>query len=135
MYFFLQLPTLVLLRKILQRYQAGVISADGEPVAETPITLFHVKIRENAELDTLYDKTLYPFLRQRPSSPNMPAHVRQRMMGKVPNEQEMQTHPPFLKTVTDSEGRFTFTEIASGLAQIMVLHANPPKKEPQPPGP
>ena len=112
-----------------------VITAEGEPVAETPIVFLYVRIRENAELDTLYDKTLYPFLRQRPGPPpNMPAHIRQRMMGKVPNEQDMQTRPPFLKTVTDSEGRFTFTEIASGLAQIMVLHANPPKKEPQPPG-
>ena len=112
-----------------------VISADGKPVAETPIVLFHVKIRESGGLDTIYDKAQYPFLRQRPARPpNMPAHVRQRMMGKIPNEQEKQTRPPFLKTVTDSEGRFTFTEIASGLAQIMVLHANPPKKKPQPPG-
>lgn len=132
--FFLAVANISLAEENPSTLSGRVISADGEPVAETPITLFHVKIREDAELDTLYDKTLYPFLRQRPSSPNMPAHVRQRMMGKVPNEQEMQTHPPFLKTVTDSEGRFTFTEIASGLAQIMVLHANPPKKEPQPPG-
>jgi len=112
-----------------------VISADGEPVAETPIVLFHVKIRDVGGIETIYDKTLYPFLRQRPGPPpNMPAHIRQRMMGKMPTEQEKQTHPPFLKTVTDAEGRFTFTEIASGLAQIMVLHANPPKKEPQLPG-
>ncbi len=112
-----------------------VITADGEPVAETPIALFHVKIRENGGIDTLYDKTLYPFLRQRrPPPPNMPAHVRQRMMGKIPNEQDMQTRPPFLKTVTDSEGHFTFTKKASGLAQIMVLHAKPPEKKPAPPG-
>lgn len=112
-----------------------VITAKGEPVAETPIVFLYVRIRENAELDTLYDKTLYPFLRQRPGPPpNMPAHIRQRMMGKMPTEQEKQTRPPFLKTVTDSEGHFTFTEIASGLAQIMVLHANPPEKKPQPPG-
>ncbi|MDE0484220.1 MAG: lectin-like protein [Candidatus Poribacteria bacterium] len=112
-----------------------VITAKGEPVAETPIVFLYVRIRENAELDTLYDKTLYPFLRQRPGPPpNMPAHIRQRMMGKMPTEQEKQTRPPFLKTVTDSEGRFTFSEIASGLAQIMVLHANPPEKKPQPPG-
>lgn len=112
-----------------------VISTDGKPVAETPIVLFHVKIRKNGGLDTLYGTTLYPFLRQDPPPPpRMPAHARQRMMGKIPNEQEMQTRPPFLKTVTDSEGRFTFTKIASGLAQIMVLHAKPPKKKPAPPG-
>lgn len=112
-----------------------VITAEGEPVAETPIVLFHVKIRESGGLNMIYDKTLYPFLRQDPSPPpSMPAHIRQRRMGKIPNEQEKQTRPPFLKTVTDSEGRFTFTNIASGLAQIMVLHANPPKKKPQPPG-
>ncbi len=112
-----------------------VITAKGEPIAETPIVLFHVKIRDVGGIETIYDKTLYPFLRQRPSPPpNMPAHVRQRMMGKVPNEQEKQTRPPFLKTVTDSEGRFTFAEIASGLAQIMVLHTKPPKKKPAPPG-
>jgi hypothetical protein len=111
-----------------------VITANGEPVAETPIVIFHVKIRDVGGIETIYDKTLYPFLRQRPSPPNMPAQVRQRMMGKMPTEQEKQERPPFLKTVTDSEGHFTFTEIASGLAQIMVLHANPPKKEPQPPG-
>ncbi len=105
-----------------------VITVKGNPVAETPIVLFHVKIRENAELDTLYDSTLYPFLRQDP--PQMRRH----RMGKMPNEQEKQTRPPFLKTVTDSEGHFTFTGIASGLVQIMVLDANPPKKEPQPPG-
>ncbi len=112
-----------------------VITANGEPVAETPIVIFHVKIRDVGGIETIYDKTQYPFLRQRPSPPpNMPAHVRQRMMGKMPTEQEEQTRPPFIKTVTDAEGRFTFTGIASGLAQIMVLHANPPKKEPQPPG-
>lgn len=112
-----------------------VITAEGEPVAETPIVLFHVKIRESGGLNMIYDKTLYPFLRQDPSPPpNMPAHIRQQRMGKIPNEQEKQTRPPFLRTVTDSEGRFTFTNIASGLVQIMVLHANPPKKKPQPPG-
>lgn len=105
-----------------------VISGDGEPVAETPIVLFHVKIRESGGLDTLYDTTLYPFLRQ---DPPMRRHHR---MGKMPDEQESRERPPFLKTVTDSEGRFTFTEIASGLAQIMVLHSKPPKKKPAPPG-
>ena len=112
-----------------------VITAKGNPIAKTPIVLFHVKIRESGGLDPLYDTTSYPFLRQRPSPPpNMPAHVRQRMMGKIPTEQERQTRPPFLRTVTDAEGRFTFTKIASGLAQIMVLHTKPPKKKPQPPG-
>ncbi|MDE0313627.1 MAG: lectin-like protein [Candidatus Poribacteria bacterium] len=133
--FFLLLTNITLAEENFSTLSGRVISADGEPVAETPIVLFHVKIRDVGGIETIYDKTLYPFLRQRPGPPpNMPAHVRQRMMGKVPNEQDMQTRPPFLRTVTDSEGRFTFTEIASGLAQIMVLHANPPKKEQQPPG-
>ncbi len=112
-----------------------VVTIKGDPLGVTPIVLFHVKIRDEGGIETIYDKTLYPFLRQRPSLPaNLPAQVRERMMGKMPNEQEMQTKPPYLKTVTDSEGRFTFSDVTSGLVQIMVLHANPPKKKPAPPG-
>ena len=92
-----------------------VIGTNGEPIAEAPIALLYVKATENGEMDTLYDRSLYPFLRQQP------AHFPEEFRGKTPDEAELQARPPFLKSETDSEGRFTFTDIATGMMQLMVL--------------
>ena len=91
-----------------------VIGTNGEPLAEASIALLYVKATENGEMDTLYDRSLYPFLRQRPG--RFPEELR----GKTPDEAELRERPPFLKSETDSEGQFTFTGIAVGMVQLMV---------------
>ena len=98
-----------------------VIGTKGEPIAEASIALLYVEIGENGSMDTLYDRALYPFLRQR--SGRFPQELRR----KTPNEEELQAQPPFLEAETDSEGRFTFTNIATGKVQLMVL---PLEKDP-----
>ncbi len=92
-----------------------VVGTNGEPIAEAPIVLLYVRTAGNGDIDTLYDRSLYPFLHQRP------ARFPQELKGKTPDEAELQARPPFLESKTDSEGRFTFTDIATGIAQIMVL--------------
>ncbi len=92
-----------------------VVGTNGEPIAEAPIVLLYVRTAGNGDIDTLYDRSLYPFLRQR--SANFPQELR----GKTPDEAELQARPPFLESKTDSEGRFTFTDIATGITQILVL--------------
>ena len=92
-----------------------VLGTNGEPIAEAAIALLYVKIAKDGGADTLYNRSLYPFLRQ------MPAHFPQELNGKAPDEAELQQQPPFLESETDSEGRFTFTDIATGIVQIMVL--------------
>ena len=92
-----------------------VIGTKGEPITEASIALLYVRVDKNGQIETLYDRSLYPFLRQRPG------HFPQELRGKTPDEEELQARPPFLKSETDSEGRFTFTDIATGMVQIMVL--------------
>ena len=92
-----------------------VIGTNGEPIAEASIALLYVKAAENGEMDTLYDRSLYPFLRQQP------AHFPEELRGKTPDEAELQARPPFLESKTDSQGRFTFTNITTGMVQLMVL--------------
>ena len=83
-----------------------VINTKGEPIAEASIVLLYVRTAGNGDIDTLYDRSLYPFLHQRP------AHFSQEPGRKLPDEAELQAHPPFLESKTDSEGRFTFTGIS-----------------------
>ena len=102
-----------------------VINAEGKPLVETPIVLLYVKIAENGTVDTLFDRVLYPFLRQMPAA-DTPSHLnrrRQALNQKLP-------HPPFLETETDSAGQFTFTDIVTGPVQLMVL---PMENEQAPP--
>ncbi len=103
-----------------------VIDTKGEPIAEASIVLLYVKTAGNGDIDTLYDRSLYPFLRQRP------AHFRQEPSGKPPDEAELRVRPPFLQSETDSEGRFIFTGITPGIGQLMVL---PMEKDPAIPHP
>ena len=103
-----------------------VVNVKGEPLAEAPIVLLYVKTAGNGDIDTLYDRALYPFLRQ------TPAHFPQEPSGNPPDEAELQVRPPFLQSETDSEGRFTFTGIATGIGQLMVL---PMEKDPAIPHP
>ena len=100
-----------------------VIGTNGEPIAEASIALLYVKAAENGEMDTLYDRSLYPFLRQRPG------HFPEELRGKTPDGAELRERPPFLKSETDSEGRFTFTGIAARMVQLMVL---PMENDPAP---
>ena len=103
-----------------------VVNVKGEPLAEAPIVLLYVKTAGNGDIDTLYDRALYPFLRQ------TPARFPQEPSGNPPDEAELQVRPPFLQSETDSEGRFTFTGIATGIGQLMVL---PMEKDPAIPHP
>ena len=101
-----------------------VMDTKGEPIAEASIALLYVKVSENGEMDTLFDRSLYPFLRQRP------AHRHRHFDGEeAPHQDQLSEHPPFLESKTDLEGRFTFTDIATGMVQLMVL---PMEKEPVP---
>lgn len=103
-----------------------VISTEGEPLAEAAIALLYVKIEKDSGVDTLYDRSLYPFLRQRPD------HFPPELSGKTANQKEQQAQPPFLKSKTDSKGRFTFTGITTRMVQLMVL---PIEKGPESPRP
>lgn len=103
-----------------------VVNVKGEPIAEASIVLLYVRTAGNGDIDTLYDRSLYPFLHQRP------AHFPQEPGGKPPDEAELRARPPFLESKTDSEGRFTFTGIATGIGQLMVL---PMEKDPAIPPP
>ena len=104
-----------------------VINTEGEPIANAPIVLLYVKVGENGEIDTLDDRARYPFLRQMPAR-----HLPPEFRGETSDEAEMRMRPPFLKSETDSEGRFTFTGIATGMVQLMVL---PMENDTTPPTP
>ncbi len=92
-----------------------IINANGEPIKETSIALLYVKIRKNGQVDPLYDNSHYPFFRKRLS--NLPPEIK----DKIPNDQDAPKSPPFLKTQTNAEGQFTFTQISPGLVQLIVL--------------
>ena len=99
----------------LSTLSGRVVSTEGEPLAEASIALLYVKIAENGAVDTLFDRSQYPFLLQEPT------HRPRQLNEKVPNQDEIPEHPPFLKSKTDSEGQFTFTDIATEMVQLMVL--------------
>ena len=103
-----------------------VVGINGEPIAEAAIVLLYAKITKDGGADILYNRSLYPFLRQRP------AHFPQELREKTPDEAELQARPPFLESKTDSDGQFTFTGIATGMVQVMVL---PLEKDPATPHP
>ena len=108
----------------LSTLSGRVIDVKGEPLAEASIALLYVKIAENGAVDTLFDRSRYPFLRQEP------VHRPRQFNEKVPNQDEIPERPPFLKSKTDSEGRFTFTGIATEMVQLIVL---PMEKDPESP--
>ena len=93
-----------------------VINAKGEPIADAAIVLLYVKVGENGEIATLDNRARYPFLRQIPAR-----HLPPEFKGETSKDTEMRMRPPFLKSETDSEGRFTFTGIATEMVQLMVL--------------
>lgn len=92
-----------------------VITTYGEPIPATTVVLLYVKLREYSGLDPLYNRSLYPFLRQRSST--FPDELRE----GIPDEQQLLEYPPFIMTETNSEGEFTIKEIVSGTVQLMVL--------------
>ena len=59
-----------------------VISTEGEPLAEAAVALLYVKIEKDSGVDTLYNRSLYPFLRQRSD------HYPPELSEKAPNEEE-----------------------------------------------
>ena len=93
-----------------------VINTKGEPIAKASIALLYVKATERSGIDTLYDRSLYPFLRHTPAQ----AH-RRFNEDQVPKQNERPEHPPFLESKTDSDGQFSFTGIVTGMVQLMVL--------------
>lgn len=112
-----------------------IINVDGEPIKEKSIVLLYVKIRENGQVDPLYGNSHYPFFGKRLS--NVPPEIRKRLSNlppenqeQLPNQQDPISPPPFLKAQTDSEGRFTFTQISTGLVQLLVLPSESKQKDP-----
>lgn len=77
-----------------------------EPIPDVSVVLLYVKIGGNL----LYNSRFYPFL-----------HPIVNKNEKIPDEDELQERPPYLQCKTDSEGRFSFTDIPTGLVQLMVL--------------
>lgn len=104
-----------------------VVNVKGEPIAGAPIVLLYVKFGENGEIDTLDNRAGYPFLRQIRAR-----HLPPEFRGETSDAAEMRMRPPFLKSETDSEGRFTFTGIATEMVQLMVL---PMENDTTPPTP
>ena len=92
-----------------------VINTYGEPVAATTVVVLYVKLREYSGLDPLYNRSLYPFLRQHP--PSFADELRE----GTPDEQQLLEYPPFIMTETNSEGEFIIRKIVSGPVQLMVL--------------
>lgn len=92
-----------------------VISSYGEPVTATTVVLLYVRFREYSGLEILYNRSLYPFLRQRSSS--FPDELRE----GIPDEEQLLEHPPFLIAETNLDGEFTIKNIVSGTVQLMVL--------------
>ncbi len=97
-----------------------ITNAEGEPIVDVSVVLLYVKKDENGSVYPLYDSKLYPFLVQVPALFNS---------EKVPNEQKMQKLPPYLKSNTNSDGRFAFTNIVKGMGQLMVLPNLPSGKD------
>ena len=92
-----------------------VVDENGVPVANLAVILLYVKLREYGGLDLLYDKTLYPFLRQDPKQ------MREHLKKPLPDEQTLRERPPYQESIMDTEGNFIFTGIVPGIIQLMVL--------------
>ena len=110
----------------LSTLSGRVIDAEGEPLVDASIVLLYVKVAENGTIDTLFDRTLYPFLHQ--MSDDTPSHRNRRR--EALKQKAKLPHPPFLEAKTDSEGRFTFTDIVTETVQLRVL---PMENEQAPP--
>lgn len=95
-----------------------VVNQVGEPVVDSTVVLVYVKLRRYGGLDSLYDKTLYPFLRQDPPG------FREHLKKPIPDQQQLREHPPFIKSVKDTEGNFILTGIVPGTVQLMVIPDN-----------
>ena len=104
-----------------------VINTKGEPIVEADIILLYVKVGENGAIDTLDNRARYPFLRQMRAD-----HLPPEFRGETSDEAKMRMRPPFLKSETDSEGRFTFTGIAAKMVQLMVLTTEKDSATPHP---
>ncbi|MDE0314205.1 MAG: lectin-like protein [Candidatus Poribacteria bacterium] len=98
---------------------SGRISdVEGKPISNVSVVLLYVENDKNG-VYPVYSSKFYPFLIQLPMRHN----------AKTPNEQELQKLPPYLESKTDEEGRFTFTDITTKTAQLLVLPKIPPGKK------
>jgi len=106
-----------------------VVDQSGEPVVDSTVVLIYMKLRRYGGLDPLYDKTLYPFLRQDPPG------FREHLQKPLPDEQALREQPPYIKSVKDGEGNFILTGIVSGTVQLIVIpdnlleQENPPEEQ------
>lgn len=106
-----------------------LINENGEPIVDSTVILFYVQLRNYGGLDTLYDRSLYPFLSQ-----HFTRH-RNIMENPLPDERVLREHPPYQTSVKDEEGNFVFTGIVPGIVQLMVipddlLDQNAPPEDP-----
>ena len=104
-----------------------VVNQIGEPIVDSTVVLIYVKLRRYGGLDPLYDKTFYPFLRQDPPG------FREHLKKPIPDQQQLREHPPFIKSVKDTEGNFVLTGIVPGTVQLMVIPDNMLEKQAPPP--
>lgn len=108
-----------------------LINENGEPIVDSTVILLYVKLRDYGGLDPLYDRSLYPFLRDRFS------RHRPNMEIQLPSEEILREHPPYHTSMKDTDGNFVFTGIAPGVVQLMVVpddrleHTDPPEKPEQ----
>jgi len=104
-----------------------ITTPKGEPISDTTVLLLYMEFNKNPELfkrlnrlQPIYDSKLYPFLTDTPSFYNK---------GKFPDKQEKNDPPPYLESITDSNGKFSFFNISSKLVQLMVLPNEPLDKD------
>ncbi len=100
-----------------------IITPEGEPISDVTVLLLYMKFNENplvfTELQTfhpIYDGKLYPFLVDLPHFYNK---------GKFPDISDKNSSPPYLESKTDIDGKFSFSNIASKLVQLIVLQKDP----------
>ncbi len=92
-----------------------LINENGEPIVDSTVILLYVKLRNYGGLDPLYDRSLYPFLRQHF------ARHRNDMENPLPDEQVLREHPPYQTSVKDEDGNFVITGIVPGIVQLLVI--------------
>lgn len=106
-----------------------LINQNGEPIVDSTVILLYVKLRDYSGLDTLYDSSLYPFLRQ-----GFP-RARPNMEIPIPDEQFLREHPPYQTAVKDEDGNFIFTGIVPGIVQLIVIPDDRLEKDAHPNNP
>lgn len=92
-----------------------ITNLQGEPIPDATVILLYFKFNIQQTIHPIYDHKLYPFLVDLPHFFNP---------GIFPDKQDKNSPPPYIESITDAEGKFSFSNIASELVQLMVLSTN-----------